>query len=96
MNITECCAREKVSSGCMDACSFFMDVESILDKPQCLPDFDKLMRCSAGKLLIQSKKNCQLREVSNGKQNLQSFQFLQMVEIIEHAAPIGVYLEGNN
>ncbi|XP_021960351.1 Ig-like and fibronectin type-III domain-containing protein 1 [Folsomia candida] len=47
MNITECCVREKVSEGCMDACSFFSDIESILDKPQCLPDFDKLMKCSA-------------------------------------------------
>jgi len=49
MNITECCVREKVSEGCMDACSFFLDIESVMDKPQCLPDFDKLMKCSAGK-----------------------------------------------
>lgn len=48
MNITECCAREKVSEGCIDACSFFSDIETVLDKPQCLPDFDKLMKCSAG------------------------------------------------
>jgi hypothetical protein len=52
MNITECCNREKVSEGCMDACSFFLDIESILDQPKCLPDFDKLLKCSAGEILF--------------------------------------------
>lgn len=47
-NITECCIREKVSPHCIDACSFYLDIESVIDKPQCLPDFDKLMKCSAG------------------------------------------------
>ncbi|ODM96583.1 Ig-like and fibronectin type-III domain-containing protein C25G4.10 [Orchesella cincta] len=46
-NITECCIKEKVSPSCIDACSFYLDIESVIDKPQCLPDFDKLMKCSA-------------------------------------------------
>lgn len=52
-NITECCIREKVSPHCIDACSFYLDIESVIDKPQCLPDFDKLMKCSAGNVFKQ-------------------------------------------
>jgi len=52
-NITECCIREKVSPHCIDACSFYLDIESVIDKPQCLPDFDKLMKCSAGNVFLK-------------------------------------------
>lgn len=46
-NISECCAIQNVSSACMDACSFYVDIEAILDRPECIVDFDKLMRCAS-------------------------------------------------
>lgn len=46
-NVTACCAEQNVSSTCMDACSFFLDVEAVIDKPACIADFDKLMKCAA-------------------------------------------------
>lgn len=46
-NIIECCKVQNVSSTCMDACGFYLDIESVLDRPECLKDFDKLMKCAA-------------------------------------------------
>lgn len=46
-NIAECCAIQNVSSTCMDACSFYLDIESVIDRPECLTDFDKLMKCAS-------------------------------------------------
>lgn len=46
-NITECCIAQNVSSLCMDACSFFIDIDAVKDRPECLMDFDKLMKCAA-------------------------------------------------
>lgn len=46
-NIAECCAVQNVSSNCMDACSFYLDIESVIDRPECLADFDKLMKCAS-------------------------------------------------
>lgn len=46
-NITECCFVEKVSPSCMSACSFYVDIESVIDRPECLKDFDKLMKCAS-------------------------------------------------
>lgn len=46
-NITECCVQQNVSAPCMTACSFYIDVESVIDNPRCLADFDKLMKCAA-------------------------------------------------
>lgn len=46
-NIAECCAIQNVSSTCMDACSFYLDIESVIDRPECLADFDKLMKCAS-------------------------------------------------
>lgn len=46
-NITECCTTQNVSSACMDACSFFVDIDAVKDRPECLVDFDKLMKCAA-------------------------------------------------
>lgn len=46
-NITQCCIEQNVSSTCMDACSFYMDIDAVIDKPDCIADFDKLMKCAA-------------------------------------------------
>lgn len=46
-NIAECCAVQNVSTSCMDACSFYLDIESVIDRPECLADFDKLMKCAS-------------------------------------------------
>ncbi|KAJ8893793.1 hypothetical protein PR048_006394 [Dryococelus australis] len=48
-NVTQCCIEQNVTSGCMEACSFYLDIDAVIDKPQCINDFDKLMRCAAGK-----------------------------------------------
>lgn len=46
-NVSECCMAQNVSSACMDACSFFIDIDAVKDRPECLMDFDKLMKCAA-------------------------------------------------
>lgn len=46
-NITECCIQQNVSAPCLTACSFYIDVQTVIDNPRCLPDFDKLMKCAA-------------------------------------------------
>lgn len=46
-NISECCITHNVSAACMDACSFYVDIDSVKDRPECISDFDKLMRCAA-------------------------------------------------
>lgn len=46
-NVTECCKQLNVSSTCIDACSFHLDMDNIMDRPECMNDFDKLMKCAA-------------------------------------------------
>lgn len=46
-NISECCVAQNVSSYCMDACSFYIDIDAVKDRPECLGDFHKLMKCAA-------------------------------------------------
>ncbi|XP_019771440.1 Ig-like and fibronectin type-III domain-containing protein 2 isoform X3 [Dendroctonus ponderosae] len=46
-NVTQCCMEQNVSSTCMDACSFHLDIDAVIDKPACIPEFDKLMKCAA-------------------------------------------------
>ncbi|XP_026741674.1 Ig-like and fibronectin type-III domain-containing protein 2 isoform X2 [Trichoplusia ni] len=46
-NVTECCTQMNVSSTCIDACSFHLDMDNIMDRPECMNDFDKLMKCAA-------------------------------------------------
>lgn len=47
-NVTQCCIEQNVTAGCMDACSFYLDIDAVIDKPECIGDFDKLMKCAAG------------------------------------------------
>ncbi|XP_017783380.1 PREDICTED: Ig-like and fibronectin type-III domain-containing protein 2 isoform X2 [Nicrophorus vespilloides] len=46
-NVTQCCMEQNVSSQCMDACSFYLDMDAVIDKAECINDFDKLMKCAA-------------------------------------------------
>lgn len=46
-NITECCLQQNVSSLCLPACSFYIDIEPVINNPACLPEFDKFMKCAA-------------------------------------------------
>ncbi|KAJ3623708.1 hypothetical protein MTP99_017378 [Tenebrio molitor] len=46
-NVTQCCIEQNVTSSCMDACSFYLDMDAVIDKPECINDFDKLMKCAA-------------------------------------------------
>lgn len=46
-NVTQCCVEQNVSAPCMDACTFFLDLDAVIDKPECSADFDKLMKCAA-------------------------------------------------
>ncbi|KAG8287269.1 hypothetical protein J6590_042606 [Homalodisca vitripennis] len=46
-NVTQCCIEQNVSSSCQDACSFFLDIDAVIDKPECISDFHKLMKCAA-------------------------------------------------
>lgn len=45
-NITECCIEQNVTSPCLSACSFYIDVEAVINNPTCLQDFDKFMKCA--------------------------------------------------
>ncbi|XP_039756067.1 Ig-like and fibronectin type-III domain-containing protein 1 isoform X2 [Pararge aegeria] len=46
-NVTACCNQMNVSASCIDACSFHLDMDNIMDRPECMNDFDKLMKCAA-------------------------------------------------
>lgn len=46
-NVTQCCMEQNVTSACMDACTFHVDIDAVKDKPECIQDFDKLMKCAA-------------------------------------------------
>lgn len=46
-NVTACCTQMNVSSYCIDACSFHLEMDNIMDRPECMNDFDKLMKCAA-------------------------------------------------
>ncbi|KAL3272723.1 hypothetical protein HHI36_014185 [Cryptolaemus montrouzieri] len=46
-NITQCCLSQNVTSQCMDACAFYMDIDSVINKLECVNDFEKLMKCAS-------------------------------------------------
>ncbi|XP_075234927.1 Ig-like and fibronectin type-III domain-containing protein 1 [Lycorma delicatula] len=46
-NVTQCCMEHNVTSACMEACSFYLDIDAVIDRAECINDFDKLMRCAA-------------------------------------------------
>ncbi|XP_037879473.1 Ig-like and fibronectin type-III domain-containing protein 2 [Glossina fuscipes] len=46
-NVSECCSQMNVSSACRSACSYYVDIDAIADRPECITEFDKLMKCAA-------------------------------------------------
>ncbi|XP_034111306.1 Ig-like and fibronectin type-III domain-containing protein 2 isoform X1 [Drosophila albomicans] len=46
-NVSQCCAEQNVSMACRDACTYYVDFDAIANRPECIVDFDKLMKCAA-------------------------------------------------
>ncbi|XP_064458219.1 Ig-like and fibronectin type-III domain-containing protein 1 [Ornithodoros turicata] len=46
-NTSSCCKDAGVSKYCMSACSFDIDIQFAINRPQCIQDLDKLMHCAA-------------------------------------------------
>lgn len=46
-NVTQCCQEQNVSAMCHSACTYYVDFDAIADRPECLNEFDKLMKCAA-------------------------------------------------
>ncbi|EDV97557.1 Ig-like and fibronectin type-III domain-containing protein 2 [Drosophila grimshawi] len=46
-NVSQCCAEQNVSMTCRDACTYYVDFDAIDNRPECIVDFDKLMKCAA-------------------------------------------------
>jgi len=46
-SVAQCCANMNVTSTCMDACSLFLDIDSVINRPECINDFHKLIKCAA-------------------------------------------------
>jgi len=46
-NVTECCIKQNVTSDCLDICAFSIDFDTMLRKPQCIPQFQQLMSCAS-------------------------------------------------
>ncbi|XP_065215789.1 Ig-like and fibronectin type-III domain-containing protein 1 isoform X2 [Planococcus citri] len=46
-NVTQCCIQQNVSSACMNACSFYLDIDTAIEKQECANDLNKLMKCAA-------------------------------------------------
>ncbi|XP_057659770.1 Ig-like and fibronectin type-III domain-containing protein 1 isoform X1 [Diorhabda carinulata] len=46
-NLTQCCIEQNVTSTCMDACSFYLDIDAVIDRLECIQDFGKLMKCAS-------------------------------------------------
>ena len=47
MNVTECCLRQNVSADCLDICTFSIDFDLMIRKPQCIPQFPRMMSCAS-------------------------------------------------
>lgn len=35
-NVTQCCIEQNVTSPCMDACFIHLDIDAVIDKPECI------------------------------------------------------------
>jgi len=47
LNVTECCRAHNVSADCLDICTFSIDFDMMIRKPQCIPQFPKMMSCAS-------------------------------------------------
>uniref|UniRef100_T1JD05 Uncharacterized protein n=1 Tax=Strigamia maritima TaxID=126957 RepID=T1JD05_STRMM len=46
-NVSSCCIEEKVHPDCMDACTFDIDIEAVMNKENCVSELSKLISCAA-------------------------------------------------
>lgn len=82
-NVTQCCIEQNVSSPCQDACSFFLDIDAVIDKTECINDFSKLMKCAAGRYKIRMHHCLQTKSTNTHKimnfniTNSSCFNFLE-------------------
>ena len=47
INVTQCCLQQNVSADCLDICSFSIDFDMMIRKPQCIPQFSQMMSCAS-------------------------------------------------
>jgi len=47
INVTDCCVKQNVTEDCLDICAFSIDFDTMLRKPQCIPQFQQLMSCAS-------------------------------------------------
>ena len=47
LNVTECCRHQNVSATCLDVCSFSVDYDLLVRRPECLADFQAVMKCAS-------------------------------------------------
>ena len=46
--ILDCCKRFNVSEDCQSICSLNLDLDLLLNKPKCFPQFNAIMKCASG------------------------------------------------
>merc|ERR1712117_395964 len=47
IDVTQCCKDNNVSSRCLDICTFSLDYDLMAARPDCLPEFHKMMTCAS-------------------------------------------------
>ena len=47
LNVTDCCRQQNVSAACIDVCSFSVDYDLLVRRPECLADFPAVMKCAS-------------------------------------------------
>ena len=47
VDVTACCKNQNVSAACQDVCSFSVDYDLLVSRPECLPEFHSVMMCAS-------------------------------------------------
>ena len=47
VDVTDCCRRHNVSAACQDVCSFSVDYDLLVARPECLAEFHSVMLCAS-------------------------------------------------
>ena len=47
IDVTQCCRDANISEKCVDICSFGLDYDLLVARPECLPDFHAMMSCAS-------------------------------------------------
>lgn len=87
VDVVQCCVEQNVTSSCMDACSLMLDIDSVIDRPECVGDFHKLMRCAAGSEIFFKEKKILVACL------MQALFDVQMDPIIVLVVPNGAFLD---